>query len=277
MKGRTNHVLYLLLLTVLAALTGCKSPPPLVLIPPLPFRAASTAPAITTPSLTMMASSNNLQVLTFPDGLLIKSGAGQAFASLASGYDKSTPPSYQWEWSKNPVAAPGPAEATWKDLVILDTNFVAIANATNKVYTIVSASANDVAYYRVRVTVGTNSVISKPSPVWVWTKDDIGVQGTIVTQNGTTPTPCSSQSYASRADMPYVPAGAGPYSACGNFSNCVIRWYEYWLTFQPGCGQESSSCVPTPLARIFPGYYYGWTAYSPTTISGTFTLTLGGF
>jgi hypothetical protein len=260
MKARTNRILIVILLT-LGGLAGCKSPPPKVVLTPLPF--GTRGPA-------------TLQVNTFPDGLLIKSGAAQSLVSIASGFDPAVSgvASYQWQWSKNPVAEPGPADQTWRDLVILDTNFVAIAGATNSVYTIVSASASDVAYYRVRVTVGTNSVISKASPVWVWKNDDITVQGPIVTQNGITPT--CPLNYVCRADMPYVLAGAGPYCACGNFSNCVIRWYELYLRFS-GCGKENPSCVPTPLSQVFQGYYYGFTAYSPTSISGTFNLTVCGF
>src|SRR5437762_885059 len=112
MKVRTYRVVSSLVLAAVAGLTGCKSPPPKVIIPPPPY-STMTVP------YSMMVPTQQLTVFVVPDGVQVKGGASATLAGVASGYDPKYNPQYQWEWSKTPVAEDISTNLiSWKDLVI---------------------------------------------------------------------------------------------------------------------------------------------------------------
>jgi hypothetical protein len=204
----------------------------------------------------------NLTVVLKPESELIEIGSPVTFVALVSGYDPTNAAQlkYQWQWNKDPYSeVPGNVNLTWRDLQIgSNTNFVTIPDSPtdSNFLTIQSVSTNDVAFYRVIVTVpGPRSNIvftamSDAAPLWAWeTTNSIFAWGTAVRTSGSGDG-CPG-SYTRRVDfgLGYYPIQPGPYGAADGYSrSSFVYWYD--AVGDAGCGAGGSVSVAVQFPTL---------------------------
>jgi hypothetical protein len=262
MKTPVKVVAISALFVGLAALSGCKCPPQRL---EPPYVGMDDGGAGVNPMMRIVQP-GQVTVTIAPESRTVQLGQPFQFVAIVTGYSNVAALTFDWQWNKAPEADPTTNTVSWKGLTVHDVGWVHVPGSTNSnVFHVNSASDNDVAFYRVVVSgPGLPATSSVFAPVWVWSKTDITLRGTVVTQTGGTAGLCPGV-YVRRVDYPGTWASwTGPYRAHDNQrTDTWIKWYDD-ASQGKGCDHVDSSGY-TSVGVQLPGHWHYFTIFIPVT------------